>query len=159
MTFNKAKRKKTGMIFITVGITALSCVILFLLFGNTLLLNTTNREFEPEQTTAQQNVNESISIPGFETMTIPAGETSVSAYFYNPENNNCYFEISIILSDMGEEIYKSKLVSPGQKLYQIELSEALEKGIYDAMIHYSAYALSDYSDMNGANVPFTLIVE
>ncbi|MDR1914567.1 MAG: hypothetical protein LBQ68_08830 [Clostridiales bacterium] len=160
--FNSLKRKKTGIVFITIGVTALICVILFLIFGSKLLLNP-NREFEPEQisdtSTPLQGPNNSITIPGFETLTIPAGKTSVSAYLYNPEENICYFEISILLTDTNTEIYKSKLVSPGQKLYQIELNQALKKGTYDAVVHYSTYALSDYADMNGANVPFTLIVE
>lgn len=158
MTFDKTRRKRSGMILITVGVTAFLCILFFLIFGSELLLNP-NRGFEPQQTMVQKNINESISIPGFEDMRIPAGKTSVPVYLYNPEDNKCYFEISIILSGTNDEIYKSKLVSPGGKLYQIELKRALEKGSYDAVVHYNTYTLEDYTATNGANVPFKLIVE
>jgi hypothetical protein len=163
MIFNKLKpnhttRKRIGIILIAVGVTALLCCGLFLLFGGKLLINP-GQEIEPWQDPFEQiSVNESISIPGFESMAIPAGKTTVPATFYNPEENKCYFEISIVLSDTKEEIYKSKLIEPGNRLYQITLNRALARGDYDAVIHYNAYTLTDQQDLNGANVPFTLVV-
>jgi hypothetical protein len=160
MTFNfdKPKRKKAGIILVTIGITALLCIIFFLVFGSKLLLNP-GKEFETIQTIGQKTMeNESISIPGFESMTIPAGKTLVSANLYNPESNACYFEISIILKSTEEEIYKSKLISPGNHLYQIELSKPLQKGTYDAIVHYDTFTLDGQTPLNGANVPFKLIV-
>lgn len=159
MVFSKLNGKKIGLVLVTIGGTMLLCIIFFLVFGSGLLLNP-GRDMEPHQTLApQQDIDDSISIPGFEDMKIPAGKTSVSTYLYNPEDNKCYFEISILLTDTNEEIYKSKLVSPGQKLYQIELTKALEKGQYDAILHYSTFSLENQADLNGANVPFKLIVE
>lgn len=159
MDIFKTKYGKMGIIFSSIGVTALLCVILFWIFGAGLLQNA-SREFEAEQMPPQSNaISESLSIPGFETMTIPADKNTVPVYFYNPEGNPCYFEISLIVLGKDEEIYKSKLVSPGQELYQIELTKPLSKGTYDAIIHYNTFALSDYSDLNGANVPFKLIVE
>lgn len=156
ISFNKAKGKRTGIIFITVGVTALICLLLFYFFGNKLFLNQ-EREFEPNQTLGA--VEESISIPGFDSMKIPQGTTLVSTNLYNPDKNTCNFEISIILSSTKEEIYKSKLVSPGQHLYQVELSRVLEKGTYDAILHYNTFSLDENTPMNGANVPFKLVVE
>lgn len=175
MTFDKTTRKLMEAVFVGAGVTLLLCLGFFLIFGNAFqntqaplpafLLSENEpgleqeREFEKQQTFTQQNASESIAIPGFEKMKIPAGQTTVPAYLYNPENNKCYFEIALLLADSKEEIYKSKLVRPGQKLYEIELNRAMEKGDYDAVVHYSTYALADYADMNGANVPFTLSVE
>lgn len=163
MVFNKlkltkTKRKKIGVILIAVGMTALLCSGLFLLFGGNLLINPGQEIEPPQRRPSQANANDTISIPGFESMTIPAGKTMVPATLYNPEGNECYFEISIILSDTQEEIYKSKLVEPGNRLYQIKLNRALDRGAYKAAIHYSAYTLTDQKDLNGANVPFTLVV-
>lgn len=159
MTLLKTKPGKWGVILVSAGGTALLCVILLWIFGAGSYLNA-SREFESEQTPPRNAVSdESISIPGFETMTIPAGQISVPAYLYNPKGNLCYFEISIILAETDEEIYKSKLVSPGQELYRIELARTLEKGAYDAILRYDTFSISDYADMNGADVPFTLIAE
>ena len=162
MAFTKQKRKITGIILITVGVTALLCIGCFMAFGGDLLVNQPSvlEELEPEQVplAGPAKAGESISIPGFERMTIPAGEKTVPATLYNPEGNECYFKISIILSASSEEIYASKLISPGQRLYQIELSRALEAGTYSAVLHYNAYTLTDQKDLNGANVPFELVV-
>jgi len=164
-TDSRERRKKAGFIFLSIGITSVLCVIFFFLFGSRVLLNE-NREFEPQFEAAQQqqktqaaNANDSITIPGFESMKIPAGKTTVPANIYNPKGNKCYFEAVIILADTNEEIYKSKYISPDQKLYNIELKRALTKGKYKAVLKYNTYALSDYTPLNGANVPFELVVE
>jgi hypothetical protein len=117
-------------------------------------------EFEDQQIPLGSYMqSETISIPGFESITIAAGETDIAAKLYNPEGNPCYFEISILLGDTAEEIYKSKLISPGQTLYEVSLNRALDKGNYDAVLHYNTFSLDDYADMNGANVPIRIMVE
>ncbi len=150
-----------GIILLTAGTTASLMMVVFLHFGPGWFIGP-DREFEPWQeppAVIDPGRNDSITIPGFERMTMPSGETVVPAYLYNPENNQCYFEISIILADTDDEIYQSKLVSPGQGLYEIELTQPLEQGSYDAILHYSTFALHDYKEMNGANVPIKLIVQ
>lgn len=153
---NIDRKRKIGFGMILVGATAAICIILFWFFG-TRMLRLNQVELEPEQIRVHEDVD-SITIPGFEKMTIKAGETSVETYLYNPEGNDCYFEISIVLADTEEVLYQSKMVSPGQALYEIELTRALEAGEYDAIVRYKVYDLSDYSDKNGANVPFVLEV-
>lgn len=114
-------------------------------------------EFEEEQRLNQLSAqSDMISIPGFEAWTIDAGETKVSTNFYNPEQNNCYFVISVILN---ETIYESKYVKPGQHLYEVELFKAMDAGEYEATIHYSTYSSIDNSPLNGADVPFVLSVK
>lgn len=108
-------------------------------------------------TTTQQAL---ISIPGVKSMKISKDSKTASVDLYNPSKNNCYFEISIILKDSNKQIYKSNLVRPGQHIYQIDLSQTLPKGEYTAILHYDTYAMDDnYTELNGANVEFTLIVE
>lgn len=117
-------------------------------------------ELEPEQQAPVSSMvdQSTISIPGMESMTIPADTETVSVRLYNPEENPCYFEISITLED-GTELYRSKLVSPGQELYEITLNQPLEAGEYSAVLHYSTYSMDEsYTPMNGASVPFTLYV-
>lgn len=155
------KRKRLGIILTIAGATALLVVVFFIFFGSSLVLNP-EYEFEPEQSvlrSSQQLDFDSISIPGKESIKIQAEEKSVSVDLYNPEDNKCYFEISIMLED-GTELYKSKLVKPGQNIYKINLNKELAKGTYDATIHYSTYTMDgNYTPLNGANVPTKLIAE
>jgi hypothetical protein len=45
------------------------------------------------------SMSESISIPGFERATMKAKQLHQEISFYNPKQNNCYFQISILLSE------------------------------------------------------------
>lgn len=155
------KRERLGIILTTAGATALLVTLFFIFFGSKLVLNP-EYEFEPEQRVVQSSQQldfDSISIPGKESMKIQANAKSTAVDFYNPENNKCYFEISILLED-GTELYKSKLVKPGQNIYKINLNKELAKGTYNATIHYSTYTMDgNYTPLNGANVPVKLIAE
>lgn len=156
----KQIKKKTiaGYTLIVAAVTALVCIFVFIFFGYHFFLKQ-EIEFEADQTLNKSVVqSDSISIPGFETWTIDSGKVNVSADFYNPEKNNCYFVISVILDDTGETIYKSKYLKPGQHLYEIELIKALENGKYGATLHYSTYSMTDLTPLNGADVPFELVV-
>lgn len=158
---SKEKRKPLGIILIISGSVAILVIIFFVFFGNKLILNS-KYDFEPEQSVVQSSKKldfDSISIPGKESMTIEADTKDVSVDLYNPKSNKCYFEISLLLED-GTELYKSKLIKPGQSLYKIDLSKAMKKGNYSATIHYNTYTTDgNYTPLNGANVPVKLIVE
>lgn len=160
--FDKEKRKRIGILLIVAGGTALLLTLLFIFFGAKLLL-APGYQFEDDQTlptVEQLDEAGKITIPGFESMTVKANETKVKTHLYNPESNDCYFEISIRLKNSGSEIYKSKLIKPGQNLYDIELNRGISKGTYDAVLHYSTYTTDgNYSPLNGANIPFELVVE
>lgn len=153
------KRKNIGLGLMIAGIAALTVTILFWIFGSKLI--STEFGFEPDQPMNSSDTADlgNLIIPGFESVTIPAGETEVPFRLYNPEKNPCYFEITITISDTDEEIYKSKLISPGQELSKITMNRELEKGSYAAVIHYAAYTTDGlFTPLNGADVPFTLIV-
>lgn len=157
----KEKRKALGIILIVAGVSALIVILFFVFFGSKLVLNP-QYEFEAEQSvvnSSQKLEFDSISIPGKETMTVQAETKNISVDLYNPEDNQCYFEISILLDD-GTEVYKSKLLKPGQHLYKIELNQAFSKGTHNITIHYNTYtADGNYTPLNGANVPVKLIAE
>lgn len=111
-----------------------------------------------EAAAADTDAAATIAIPGLERWTIPAGTTQVEADFYNPEKNECYFVLTILLSDTNETLYQSKYIKPGQHLYQIALTKAMQAGSYSAVLQYDTYALTDNTPLNGASVPFTLVV-
>ncbi len=152
------KKKAAGYTLIVAGITALLCIAVFVFLGYRFILKP-HIEFEADQTSRQTaTASDTISIPGFETWTVDAGKTKAATNFYNPEKNPCYFVIRITLNDTGETVYESKYIKPGQHLYEVELRRALEAGSYKATLHYSTYSMTDLTPMNGADVPFELVV-
>lgn len=100
-----------------------------------------------------------IKIPGYPSITLPADTETVSVALLNPEGNPCYFTFELVLKDTGEVLYTSKMVPPGQAIYEITLSRPLPAGEYDATIRISTASLEDGSAMNGANVETVLIVQ
>jgi hypothetical protein len=101
----------------------------------------------------------SIAIPGFDRMSVKAGETVQEATLYNPEANECYFVLSIYMPD-GTEIYHSSKLAPGETLDSIELARPLEAGTYeDATLRYACYDFDDLKPLNGAEINFILEVK
>ncbi len=124
----------------------------------------TSKEFEfeedQEKETAEAGASDGIAIPGYSTIYLDAGSTEAEVNLTNPEENDVYFEISFYLPDTDETIYTSKLIEPGQNLYNIELDKALAAGEYNLTVKYATYAMDDnYTPMNGAEVNCKLIVE
>ena len=118
----------------------------------------------PQASTGQQPENaggesSGIKIPGYPSITLPADTETVSVALLNPEGNPCYFTFEIALNDTGEVLYTSKLVPPGQAIYEITLSRPLTAGEYNAVIRISTTSLADGSAMNGANVETVLVVQ
>lgn len=109
-----------------------------------------------EEYTGEKNTD-TIDIPGFDTMSLKAGETVQAVNLYNPEQNTCYFKMTISLSD-GTTLWESDLIEPGKGLYEIELNKALEAGIYEnAVLKYECFTLDEaQSPLNGAEVKFTI---
>lgn len=100
---------------------------------------------------------ESIDIPGFDAMNLKAGESVQSVNLYNPEENQCYFRISIVLDD--GVLWQSGLISPGKGLYEIELNSVLEEGSYPAVLKYECFSMNEEkTPLNGAELSIQLNV-
>ena len=116
-------------------------------------------ESETEAPIANLTASDSISIPGFEQITLAEGKTLQEVRLYNPPANPCYFVISLFLPD-GAEIYRSGLLPPGKELDTIELLRPLDVGAYEgAFIRYSCLSLDGMTSLNGADVDLTLEVK
>ena len=112
-------------------------------------------EFEELQKKDEINegISKGIEVPGYSEIAIKSGEKNIKVDFFNPEANNVYFKIKLVLNDSNEVIYESKMFSPGQHLYEIELNRPIEKGIYDMTIIYETFSMDgNYTPKNGANV-------
>lgn len=107
--------------------------------------------------TQQKNSDpESIKIPGYSTITIPADTKDVKITLGNPEGNQCYFKFELLVD--GESLYTSDFVQAGYAIENVELEKALEKGTYDAVIKITPYSLDKESQYAGANVRATMEV-
>ena len=113
--------------------------------------------FEEEQTqeTAAPSAARGIRIPGYSVIPVPADQTQVKVDLYNPEDNGVYFQIAFLLRDGEEEelLYESKLLKPGQHLYDITLNRGLPAGDHPVTIRYSTFTTDgEFSPRNGATV-------
>ena len=99
----------------------------------------------------------SISIPGFEQLTVQGG-TLRAGGITNPTRNNCYFAVTLLLAD-GKEFFRSGILAPGQSVGDVDLSEPLSPGRYEsAVVRYSCYTLDTMQPLNGADISFLLEV-
>lgn len=102
---------------------------------------------------------DSIAIPGYPQIYLPANQTEVDVAFSNPEGNPCYFTFELVLKDTEEVLYTSKQVPPGEAITHITLNRALDAGEYSAVLKISTFHIVTQSGMNGANVETTLEVK
>lgn len=102
---------------------------------------------------------DTIDIPGFEALNMKAGTTEQSVNLYNPEQNTCYFKMSLILAD-GTVLWESDLVAPGKAIYELTLTEALDAGEYaDTILKYECFAMDEaQTPLNGSEIKLTLHV-
>ncbi|MCD7957109.1 MAG: tRNA (uracil-5-)-methyltransferase [Lachnospiraceae bacterium] len=112
-----------------------------------------------EQEVSVEKNEDTIDIPGYGSITLKAGETEQSVNFYNPEQNTCYFRMTLLLSN-GTQLWQSGLIEPGQGLYEITLEQTLEAGEYEeAVLKYECFAMDDdRTPLNGSEIKLTLNV-
>lgn len=126
----------------------------FFIGGN----NKSGSNAETQAFTESSVIDGGIAIPGFEKLVMKAGQTDQVASFYNPEANECFFRISVLLAD-GTELFRSGMIKPGQKIEELEISQSLKAGTYkDAVLRYDCYAMESLQPMNGAETILNLEV-
>ena len=102
---------------------------------------------------------DTIDIPGFDVMNLKAGTTEQSVNLYNPEENTCYFRMSLLLPD-GTILWQSGLVEPGKAIYEITMNQVLTAGEYEnATLKYECFAMDEeQTPLNGSEIKLTLHV-
>ena len=100
------------------------------------------------------------AIPGYKSIALKADQVPQNVNLYNPEVNDCYFVMTLLLPD-GTEIWKSKMIAPGKGLYEITLSQTVSAGIYEnSTLKYESYKMDDnLTPLNVGKVKLTLEVE
>lgn len=102
---------------------------------------------------------ESIAIPGYPRIQLPAGQTEVELLLGNPEGNPCFFEYTLVLKDTNELLYESQQIPPGEAVAKVSLSKPLDAGEYPAVLKISTKSIQTQEEMNGANVETLLEVQ
>ena len=97
-----------------------------------------------------------IDIPGYESLSFKAGSLSQKVNLKNPQTNDCYFVLSLIIN--SETLWTSDYIEPGYAVKKLTLTRAPEKGEYDAVLHYDCFTLNDKTPLNGAEIQLKLIV-
>ena len=105
-----------------------------------------------------REITENILVPGYSGAEMKAGDTTLSLRIGNPEENTCYLQATLQLED-GTVLYESGLLEPGTGFEQIELTQTLEAGTYEALVHYQGYSMDEErSELNASDSAFTLTV-
>lgn len=108
--------------------------------------------------TGEKNTD-TIDIPGFDVMNIKEGTTKQRVNLYNPQQNTCYFKMTMFLND-GTKLWESNLVKPGKAVYNITLNQSLSKGAYEnCILKYECFKMDkEQTPLNGSEIKFTLNV-
>lgn len=170
------KKKRKGIIIIALIVTLLIGVVLAIAScdrwfggepgGEKTTKSSRELEIDPdageyvEPETTQSSAG-GISIPGWGSITIPAGQKDVVVDFPNPEANKdkYYLSFELRLKETGEVLYTSGLVEPGLHIQRITLTRALEEGTYAAIVHVQPYKMDGTKTAtNNADMETELIV-
>lgn len=98
-----------------------------------------------------------IAIPCFTDVNFIANQTSQKVNIYNPEDNECIMNFSIVLSD-GTVIWESNNTHPGYGFHDIELTQTLSAGTYEARLVTRCFTMDKKSELNGSSFKFKINV-
>lgn len=86
---------------------------------------------------------EKITIPAVTGLNMAAGQTHQAVDFYNPETNNCYFRLSLYLSD-DTLLFQSDYLKPSEHITEIDISQTLKMGTYkNCRLVFDCYTLDE----------------
>lgn len=98
-----------------------------------------------------------IVIPGFDSLTFTANQTTQAVNFHNPaENENRLFLMMLYVED--DLLWQSGYVPAGKGYYKIDLEKPLVAGDYQAYLRILVYT-EDAVQLNGAKIEFDLHVQ
>ncbi len=138
------------------------CIVALLIIAIQLTNNKTPSSPYPSNIDTSSNAANpnSIAIPGYEVLELKADATEQALRLPNPEQNMCYFQISLFLED-GTLLWQSELIEPGKTSKPMVLTKTLSKGTYpQAVLRYACYRMDEnLSPLNGAETKVTLWVK
>ena len=141
------------------GVVLLSVIVVIILLlrscgtgAGTVSTDTTPPENTLDFTPAGERQDNTITIPGMTGITMKSGQLLQAVDFYNPEQNACYFVLSLYLSD-DTLIYQSGFLAPGEHISEIMLNQALQRGVYGkCRLVYECFTLDNKCALNTGEV-------
>lgn len=106
---------------------------------------------------ANPGSGESISIPGYETLSLAAGKKTQTVYLKNPPENAAAFVMTLTLDD-GTTLWTGEALQPGEAFTRITLQKALRAGEYGATLRYDCFSIPGNTPLNGAEIKLNLNV-
>lgn len=89
-----------------------------------------------------------IAIPGFSKIIFNHDTKEQSFKFHNPDTNNCYMDISLIVDN--EVVFDMKRIEPGYGIKEIKLNKTLSSGLYtDCTFSVKCFSMSNNTQLNG----------
>lgn len=152
------KQSKRKMNVIIVLLAAFIILILLLLLRSCQSgkpppnVNDTTTESKTLDFVPNNETSQSIIIPGVNGINLKSNQLKQKVDFYNPAKNNCYFRITLYLSD-DTLIWQSGLIKPSEHITEITLNQKLQRGLYsNCRLVYDCYTLDEKSPLNGGQV-------
>lgn len=103
----------------------------------------------------EKSETKTIKIPGFDSLAFTAGQKVQKVNFFNPEENDCLFRMTLFVDD--KQYWQSGYVEPGKGYYDITLDDTLESGDYNAYLLIECFK-DDSTALNNAKVEFEMKV-
>lgn len=104
-------------------------------------------------------VTEGILIPGYGAVSMQTGAEELPISLGNPQENNCYFKITVTLLD-GAVLYESDYIKPGQGMEGIPIKKKMAPGTYEVLLNYRCFSMDEeLTELNGAESSFSLTVK
>lgn len=98
-----------------------------------------------------------IAVSGFTDLKFVADSTKQSVNFYNPKENNCLMDLSIVMQN-GDVLWQAENIRPDYGLYTIDLCSPLKKGEYPACIVARFKTIDGGTKLNSATFKIKIIV-
>ena len=149
-SLTRSKQLKIALFAIVIGL-----VVLGFSIGG--VLSHTSNATEVKGVSQVEKNNGTIDIPGFEKLSFKAGLKKQSVNFFNPKENSCYFQMTLLTED-GNILWKSEVIEPGESINELQLNKELGQGSFPAILRYDCFSLEDKSALNGAEVKITIDV-
>lgn len=107
---------------------------------------------------SKEEIEGKILVPGYSGAQLKSGEKVLKLSVGNPKENSCYLKATLQLED-GTVLFESDLLEPGTGYEQIELTQTLEPGKYNAFVRYQGYTMDEQqAKLNSCDSAFTLSV-
>lgn len=155
------ERKRMPIVICIVAAVLLVVIVALMLIGRSKKVQAKlpNGETEQQSGVVEKN-KDSISIPGYEGITLKADSKEQEIGFPNPAQNTCYFQITLMLED-ETILWQSGLVKPGEISEPIMLEKPLAAGTYpNSILKFDCYTMDGtMRALNGAATKMTIHVK